>query len=68
MDFVDILENALGRKAVRRYLGMQPGDVPVTMADIDEVRQELHWEPKTSITEGLRSFARWFFDYNAGDK
>jgi UDP-glucuronate 4-epimerase len=66
MDFVDSLENALGRKAARRYLGMQPGDIPITMADIDEVRRELRWEPKTSIKEGLQSFARWFSDWNTG--
>lgn len=68
MDFIGILENVLGRKAAKRYMGMQPGDVPVTMADIDEVKRELHWEPKTSITEGLRLFARWFFDYNTEHK
>jgi UDP-glucuronate 4-epimerase len=64
MDFIETLENALGRKAAKRYLGMQMGDVPATMADIDETRRELHWEPKTAIADGLRLFAQWFFDYN----
>jgi UDP-glucuronate 4-epimerase len=68
MDFIAALEDVLGRKAARRYLGMQAGDVPATMADIDETRRELRWEPKTSITEGLQLFARWFFDYNAEHK
>jgi UDP-glucuronate 4-epimerase len=68
LEFIEILEDVLGRKAARRYLGMQAGDVPVTMADIDETREELHWEPKTPITEGLRLFAQWFFDWNAEHK
>jgi UDP-glucuronate 4-epimerase len=64
-DFIDVLENALGRKAEKRYLGMQAGDVPVTMADIDEAKKELGWEPGTKITEGLRLFTEWFFAWNA---
>jgi UDP-glucuronate 4-epimerase len=61
MDFIAALEKALGRKAVKHYRDMRPGDVPATMADIDETRRELRWEPKTTITEGLRLFAEWFF-------
>jgi len=62
-DFIEALENALGRKAEKVYRGMQPGDVPVTMADIDVTRNELGWEPKTSIAEGLKLFADWFLSY-----
>ena len=62
-DFIETLENALGRKAQKAYLGMQPGDVLVTMADIDVTRNELGWEPKTSIDEGLKLFADWFLSY-----
>ena len=61
--FVEVLENALERKAEKVYLGMQPGDVPVTMADIDVTRNELGWEPKTSIDDGLNLFAKWFLPY-----
>jgi len=63
-DFIETLENALGLKATKEYLGMQAGDVPVTMADIDITRNELGWEPKTSIDEGLKLFADWFLKYN----
>jgi UDP-glucuronate 4-epimerase len=62
-DFIDALEKALGRKAEKVYLGMQAGDVPVTMADIDATRRDLGWEPKTSIAEGLKLFADWFLSY-----
>jgi UDP-glucuronate 4-epimerase len=63
-DFIDTLEKALGRKAEKVYLGMQPGDVPVTMADIDITRKDLGWEPKTAIDEGLKLFADWFVKYH----
>jgi len=63
-DFIETLEIALGRKAEKKYLGMQHGDVPVTMADIDITRAELGWQPKTSIADGLKLFAQWFLDFN----
>ena len=63
MDFITVLEDALGQKAEKVYLGMQAGDVPVTMADIDITRKELGWEPKTSIKNGLKLFADWFLEY-----
>jgi UDP-glucuronate 4-epimerase len=63
-DFIEILENSLGRKAEKTYLGMQAGDVPVTMADIEITKTELGWQPKTSIQEGLKLFARWFLEFN----
>ena len=62
-DFIEILETALGRTAEKKYLGMQAGDVTVTMADIDISREELGWKPKTSITDGLKLFAQWFCEY-----
>ena len=63
-DFIETLENSLGRKAEKVYLGMQAGDIPVTMADIDATKRDLCWEPKTSIDEGLKLFADWFLEYN----
>jgi len=64
MDFIETLEINLGRKAKKAYLGMQPGDVPATMADIDSTRHDLGWEPKTGINEGLKLFAEWFKEYH----
>jgi UDP-glucuronate 4-epimerase len=63
-DFIKALENALGRKAEKVYLGIQAGDIPATMADIDTTRRDLGWEPKTSIDDGLKLFADWFKNYN----
>jgi len=62
-DFISSLEKALGRKAEKAYMGMQAGEVPVTMADIDATKSDLGWEPKTSIDEGLKLFADWFLTY-----
>ncbi|MDR2143970.1 MAG: NAD-dependent epimerase [Treponema sp.] len=61
--FIETLENALGRKAEKIFLGMQAGDLPLTAADIDDIRKDLHWEPKFSIAEGLRLFVEWFYFY-----
>jgi len=63
-DFIEILENSLGSKAEKKYLGMQAGDVPVTMADIEITKAELGWRPKTPINDGLKLFADWFLEFN----
>jgi UDP-glucuronate 4-epimerase len=62
-DFIASLETALGRKAEKVFLGMQPGDVQATMADIDETTRDLGWEPEICIDEGLKLFAGWFLEY-----
>jgi UDP-glucuronate 4-epimerase len=62
--FIEYLEKHLGRKAEKIFLGMQAGDVPVTMADIEPSKIDLGWEPKISINDGLKLFAQWFLEYN----
>jgi UDP-glucuronate 4-epimerase len=61
--FIETLENALGKKAVKRYLPLQEGDVLSTEADIEDTRRDLGWAPHTGIDEGLRAFAEWFKGY-----
>ena len=63
MDFIEILETTLGKKAEKIYLGMQAGDLPVTFADIELTQQELGWNPVTSIKDGLEKFGEWFASY-----
>ncbi|MEO7641907.1 MAG: SDR family NAD(P)-dependent oxidoreductase [Ramlibacter sp.] len=63
MHFIDVLEQALGRRAVRRLLPMQPGDVPATAASIERLRQATGWSPSTSIETGLPQMVRWYRDY-----
>jgi len=66
LDFIETLEKHLNSKADKKYLEMQAGDVRVTMADINTTRQDLNWEPKTSIDDGLKQFTGWFLEYNQG--
>jgi UDP-glucuronate 4-epimerase len=58
-DLVALLEAALGRKAVVERRPDQPGDVPLTCADVSRARSELGYEPRTPIEEGLRRFVAW---------
>ena len=61
--FVTVLEEALGQKAVREYLPMQPGDVVATYADIDSLRRDTGFAPTTPIEEGIPKFVAWYRDY-----
>ena len=58
--FIEVLENALGKKAIKEMLPMQPGDVPETYADIDDLVADVGFKPSTSIEEGISRFADWF--------
>ena len=63
MDFINILENKIGKKAKIEYLSMQPGDVLRTYADIDDIRQDTDFSPSTDLSEGLERFVDWYMDY-----
>src|SRR3546814_8984869 len=58
--FIEVLEEALGRRAIRRNEPMQPGDVPATAADIEASRRDPGFEPRPPITEGLPRFVDWY--------
>lgn len=60
--FIDILEEALGKKAIREYLPMQPGDVEETFADIDDLR-ELGFSPATPLETGIANFCAWYQEW-----
>jgi UDP-glucuronate 4-epimerase len=61
---VGLLEKEFGRKAIKDMLPMQPGDVPATYADIDDLMREVGFRPSTSIEDGIARFAAWFRDYH----
>jgi UDP-glucuronate 4-epimerase len=61
--FVATLEAALGRKAVKEYAPMQPGDVPETYASIDRLAALTGFAPSTPLAEGLARFVAWYRDY-----
>ena len=62
--FIATLERLLGRKAIRNDRPMQPGDVPVTYASIERLRQATGFAPHTPLDEGLRRFVAWYRDYH----
>ena len=60
MQLIAILENCLGTEAKKEFLPMQPGDVPATYADIDDLVQEVGFHPRTSIKTGVARFVAWY--------
>jgi UDP-glucuronate 4-epimerase len=61
--FIETLESALGKSAIKNLLPMQPGDVPATYADIEELRDATGFTPSTPLEEGVRRYVAWFRDY-----
>lgn len=60
MDYIEILENCIGKKAIKEYLPMQPGDVYQTYADICDLEEDFHFVPSTTIEIGLSRFVEWY--------
>lgn len=63
MDFIAVLEDKLGKKARMRLLPLQPGDVPETYADVNDLMDEVGFKPGTSIREGIDKFVEWYREY-----
>jgi len=63
MRFIEILEGCLGRKAEKNFLPMQPGDVPATYADVDDLIKDVNYSPHTPIEMGIARFVEWYKDY-----
>ncbi|MGH7992517.1 MAG: NAD-dependent epimerase [Limisphaerales bacterium] len=57
---IEVLEDCLGCKAEKKFLPMQPGDVPATFADVDDLTRDVGFKPSTSIEEGVRCFTDWY--------
>jgi UDP-glucuronate 4-epimerase len=60
LDVVRLLEEAIGKKAKRELLPMQPGDVPATYADVDDLMRDVGFRPATPIEEGIAKFIAWY--------
>src|SRR3984957_15545034 len=61
---VAVLEKEFGRPAIKEMLPMQPGDVPATYADIEDLERDIGFKPTTSIEDGIARFSKWFRAYN----
>ena len=63
MQYVDVLEEALGVTAIRQLEDIQPGDVPATWADVDALRDAVGFAPATPVEEGVRRFVAWYREF-----
>ncbi len=64
MDFVEAIEEAVGKKAIRNYMPMQMGDVPATWANNDLLQELTGYRPQTDFKDGIARFVEWFRDYH----
>lgn len=62
-DYIGAIEEAVGKKAIRELLPLQPGDVPDTYADVTDLTTRLGYRPNTSVAEGVRRFVEWYMSF-----
>lgn len=63
MRYIEVVEACLGRKAEKNLLPMQPGDVPDTFADVDDLARDVGYRPATPVEVGVPRFVEWYLDY-----
>lgn len=63
MYYISEIEKSVGKEVFKHMMPMQPGDVPVTSADISKARKLLDYEPKTSVEEGVKNFVDWYREF-----
>ena len=61
--FIEVLENTIGKKAMKKLLPIQPGDVPATYADIEDLTRDVGFAPATPIEEGIARFVQWYREF-----
>jgi UDP-glucuronate 4-epimerase len=64
LDVVALLEQSIGKKAIRELAPMQPGDVPATYADVDDLMRDVDFRPSTPIADGIARFIDWYRAYH----
>ena len=63
MDFITAIENKLGKTIKKNMLPIQPGDVPATFANVDDLVEDLDYKPETPIQEGVDNFVDWYLEF-----
>ena len=63
IDFIGAIEKGLGREAAKNFLPLQPGDVPATFADVDDLMRDVGFKPATTIEQGIERFLAWYREY-----
>jgi UDP-glucuronate 4-epimerase len=64
--FIEVIEKAMGKTAIKNLLPMQPGDVPATYADVDDLMADVGFKPSTPIEQGIHQFVEWYRSYYGG--
>jgi UDP-glucuronate 4-epimerase len=64
MHMIEVLEDCLGMKAEKNFMEMQPGDVPATFADVDDLIRDVDFKPATPIETGVANFVEWYREYH----
>lgn len=63
LTFIEAIEKAIGREAIKNLMPIQPGDVPATYADVDDLMRDVGFKPATPIEKGIQNFVDWYRDY-----
>ena len=61
--YISAIEDYLGKKAIKEYLPMQPGDVPASFADVEDLKRDVDFKPNTPIEKGIGAFVAWYREY-----
>ena len=64
MEFVESIEKALGIKALKNMLPLQPGDMPSTWADTADLKRDFDYQPTTPVRKGIETFIEWYLNYH----
>ena len=68
MNYIETLENALGKTAKKEFLPLQPGDIPDTYADVKALVDQFYYKPSTTVEEGVTKFTSWYLEYTTNHK
>lgn len=63
LQLIEIMEKSIGKKAIKNMLPMQPGDVPITYADVDDLMRDVGFKPNTPVEVGVEHFVNWYRSY-----
>lgn len=63
LDYIEAIENELGKKAIKEFLPMQPGDVPYTEADVSDLVRDFDYKPMTKVQDGIKEFIKWYKNF-----
>ena len=63
MDYIEALEKTIGKTAKKEFLPLQPGDVPYTYADVNDLVEQFPYKPSTTVEKGIPLFVSWYLEY-----